>query len=134
MARCRHGAYEHTVAEWRSNNPKFVPFRLILDDADRSALVVPTVFDYIVYDESDAIGGRSARSFQRLAMRRSRGQRYDDEVRRRNCRETARRSFLLRRTDVVTDYKRTKLFAVHSGLAQPHPPLRGKLAAKYAFG
>lgn len=30
--------------------------RLILDDADRSTFVVPTIFDYIVYDESDAIG------------------------------------------------------------------------------
>lgn len=49
--------YERTVETWRSKNPSSVPFRLILEDVDRSALVVPTIFDYIVYDDSDAIGG-----------------------------------------------------------------------------
>jgi len=48
--------YERIVEAWRANNPGFVPFRLILDDADRSTFVVPTIFDYIVYDDSDAIG------------------------------------------------------------------------------
>ncbi len=49
--------YERTVEVWRAKNPDSCPFRLILDDADRSTFVVPTIFDYIVYDESDAIGG-----------------------------------------------------------------------------
>ena len=48
--------YERTVATWRANNPGTIPVRLILEDIDRSAWVVPTIFDYIVYDDSDAIG------------------------------------------------------------------------------
>lgn len=48
--------YERTVEAWRAKNTGSVPFRLILVDVDRSTFVVPTVFDYIVYDESDAIG------------------------------------------------------------------------------
>jgi hypothetical protein len=48
--------YERTVAAWRAKNPGTVPLRLILEDVDRSVWVVPSVFDYIVYDDSDAIG------------------------------------------------------------------------------
>jgi hypothetical protein len=48
--------YERTVAEWRAKSRGSAPLRLILEDVDRSVLVVPTVFDYIVYDDSDAVG------------------------------------------------------------------------------
>lgn len=49
-------SYERTVQMWRTKNLGSGPLRLILDDTDRSTFVVPTIFDYIVYDESDAIG------------------------------------------------------------------------------
>jgi hypothetical protein len=48
-------AYERTVEAWRSKNPGTMPFRLVLSMDDRSVLIID-VFDYIVYDESDAIG------------------------------------------------------------------------------
>jgi hypothetical protein len=48
--------YERTVEAWRAKHPDTAPFRLVLEDIDASALVVPTVFDYVVYDESDAVG------------------------------------------------------------------------------
>jgi hypothetical protein len=48
--------YERTVAAWRAKNPAEVPFRMVLEDIDRSVWVVPTVFDYVVYDDSDAVG------------------------------------------------------------------------------
>jgi hypothetical protein len=48
--------YERTVAAWRAKNPGAVPFRLVLEDVDRSTFIVPTIFDYIIYDGSDAVG------------------------------------------------------------------------------
>jgi hypothetical protein len=48
--------YEQTVEAWRAKNPNSAPLRLVLYDADVSTFVVPAIFDYIVFDESDAIG------------------------------------------------------------------------------
>jgi hypothetical protein len=48
--------YERAVEALRAKNPAAVPLRVILKDVDVSVFVVPTVFDYVVYDESDAIG------------------------------------------------------------------------------
>jgi hypothetical protein len=47
--------YERVVEMWRAKNPGSGPLRLVLDLTDVSTFVVPTVFDYIVYDETDAI-------------------------------------------------------------------------------
>jgi hypothetical protein len=48
--------YERAVEAWRAKNSNSGPLRLILVEADVSTFVVPTVFDYILYDESDAVG------------------------------------------------------------------------------
>lgn len=48
--------YERTIKVWRSKNLSTVPFRLVLSMVDRSVFVGANVFDYIVYDQSDAIG------------------------------------------------------------------------------
>jgi hypothetical protein len=48
--------YEHTVEVWRTKNPGPNSLRLVLAAVDRSTFVVPTIYDYVVYDESDAIG------------------------------------------------------------------------------
>jgi hypothetical protein len=48
--------YERTVAAWRAKNPDAVPLRLVLEGVDRSLFVSVNIFDYIVYDDSDAVG------------------------------------------------------------------------------
>jgi hypothetical protein len=48
--------YERTVEALRAKNPGSVPLRAVVEFVDRSVWVVPTVFDYVVYDESDAVG------------------------------------------------------------------------------
>jgi hypothetical protein len=48
--------YERTVEAWRVKHSGTGPLRLVLHAVDQSELVVPTIFDYIVYDESDAVG------------------------------------------------------------------------------
>jgi hypothetical protein len=48
--------YERIVAASRAKNPGSLPFRLVLEVVDRSTFIAPAIFDYIVYDESDAVG------------------------------------------------------------------------------
>jgi hypothetical protein len=48
--------YERIVEVWRAKHPNTVPFRLVLKDADASVFIFPTVFEYVVYDDSDAVG------------------------------------------------------------------------------
>jgi hypothetical protein len=48
--------YERTVEAMRAKYPAAVPLRVTLKDVDVSAFVVPTIFDYVVYDESDSVG------------------------------------------------------------------------------
>jgi hypothetical protein len=48
--------YQRAVEMWRTKNPGSGPLRLVLVEADVSTFVVPTIFDYILYDESDAVG------------------------------------------------------------------------------
>lgn len=47
--------YERAVEALRAKNSGFVPLRVILKDVDVSIFIV-NIFDYVVYDESDAIG------------------------------------------------------------------------------
>lgn len=47
--------YEARIAEWRARHPDGTPARLVLENRDLSVFVTATLFESIIFDETDAV-------------------------------------------------------------------------------